>query len=135
MKKKTVFLIDDDPDDLNFIFKLHCFTLCFTGLTPNYSPRNSIADRPGFSTVMLVQPIVKISTVPNVISTNRVTVKYVCYKHIQERYEQTSVKLRKPVFSDELSKSRGGQIRTDDLLVPNQARYRATLHPEWCFNF
>ena len=25
---------------------------------------------------------------------------------------------------------RGGQIRTDDLLVPNQARYRATLHPE-----
>ena len=26
--------------------------------------------------------------------------------------------------------SRGGQIRTDDLLVPNQARYRATLHPE-----
>ena len=27
--------------------------------------------------------------------------------------------------------SRGGQIRTDDLLVPNQARYRATLHPEF----
>ncbi len=26
--------------------------------------------------------------------------------------------------------SRGGQIRTDDLLVPNQARYRATLRPE-----
>ena len=25
---------------------------------------------------------------------------------------------------------RGGQIRTDDLLVPNEARYRATLHPE-----
>ena len=25
---------------------------------------------------------------------------------------------------------RGGQIRTDDLLVPNQARYRATLRPE-----
>ncbi len=24
---------------------------------------------------------------------------------------------------------RGGQIRTDDLLVPNQARYRATLRP------
>ncbi len=30
--------------------------------------------------------------------------------------------------------SRGGQIRTDDLLVPNQARYRATLHPEIFFN-
>ena len=27
-------------------------------------------------------------------------------------------------------KSRGGRIRTYDLLVPNQARYRATLHPE-----
>ena len=25
---------------------------------------------------------------------------------------------------------RGGQIRTDDLLVPNQARYRTTLRPE-----
>ena len=25
---------------------------------------------------------------------------------------------------------RGGRIRTYDLLVPNQARYRATLHPE-----
>ena len=29
--------------------------------------------------------------------------------------------------------SRGGQIRTDDLLVPNQARYRATLRPEYFF--
>ncbi len=28
------------------------------------------------------------------------------------------------------SSCRGGQIRTDDLLVPNQARYRATLRPE-----
>ena len=27
-------------------------------------------------------------------------------------------------------KCRGGRIRTYDLLVPNQARYRATLHPE-----
>ena len=25
---------------------------------------------------------------------------------------------------------RGGQIRTDDLLLPKQARYRATLHPD-----
>ena|GEM_PF-3598542 len=25
---------------------------------------------------------------------------------------------------------RGGQIRTDGLLLPKQARYRATLHPE-----
>ena len=25
---------------------------------------------------------------------------------------------------------RGGQIRTDDLHIPNVARYRATLHPE-----
>ncbi len=33
---------------------------------------------------------------------------------------------------DRLWKSlcRGGRIRTYDLLVPNQARYRATLHPE-----
>ena len=31
---------------------------------------------------------------------------------------------------DQKKGSRGGQIRTDDLLVPNQARYRATLHPE-----
>ena len=28
------------------------------------------------------------------------------------------------------SYSRGGRIRTYDLLVPNEARYRATLHPE-----
>lgn len=28
-----------------------------------------------------------------------------------------------------LSASRGGRIRTYDLLVPNEARYRATLHP------
>ena len=28
------------------------------------------------------------------------------------------------------NKCRGGRIRTYDLLVPNQARYRATLHPE-----
>ena len=26
--------------------------------------------------------------------------------------------------------SRGGRIRTYDLLLPKQARYRATLHPE-----
>lgn len=25
---------------------------------------------------------------------------------------------------------RGGEIRTPDILVPNQARYQATLHPE-----
>jgi hypothetical protein len=31
-------------------------------------------------------------------------------------------------------KCRGGRIRTYDLLVPNQARYRATLHPE-VFNY
>jgi hypothetical protein len=29
--------------------------------------------------------------------------------------------------------SRGGQIRTDDLLLPKQTRYRATLHPEVLF--
>jgi hypothetical protein len=34
-----------------------------------------------------------------------------------------------PVFTETFF-SRGGQIRTDDLLVPNEARYRATLHPE-----
>jgi hypothetical protein len=28
------------------------------------------------------------------------------------------------------SVSRGGRIRTYDLLLPKQARYRATLHPE-----
>ncbi len=28
---------------------------------------------------------------------------------------------------------RGGQIRTDDLLLPKQTRYRATLHPEVLF--
>ena len=28
---------------------------------------------------------------------------------------------------------RGGRIRTYDLLLPKQARYRATLHPDWCF--
>ncbi len=32
-------------------------------------------------------------------------------------------------------KCRGGQIRTDDLLLPKQARYRATLHPEEDFSF
>ena len=29
---------------------------------------------------------------------------------------------------------RGGQIRTDDLLLPKQARYRATLRPERAAN-
>src|SRR5690606_558795 len=27
---------------------------------------------------------------------------------------------------------RGGRIRTYDLHIPNVARYRATLHPDWC---
>jgi len=26
--------------------------------------------------------------------------------------------------------NRGGQIRTDDILLPKQARYQAALHPE-----
>ena len=30
----------------------------------------------------------------------------------------------------ERGKSRGGRIRTDDVLVPNQARYQTALHPE-----
>lgn len=34
-----------------------------------------------------------------------------------------------PVFTG-LSSGRGGRIRTYDLLLPKQARYRATLHPE-----
>ena len=29
-----------------------------------------------------------------------------------------------------VNKCRGGRIRTYDLLLPKQARYRATLHPE-----
>jgi hypothetical protein len=29
-----------------------------------------------------------------------------------------------------LNPGRGGEIRTPDILVPNQARYQATLHPE-----
>src|SRR6185369_3532625 len=37
---------------------------------------------------------------------------------------------------------RGSRIRTDDLFIPNEARYRASLHPDWyliysfslCFN-
>jgi hypothetical protein len=29
-----------------------------------------------------------------------------------------------------VKKCRGGRIRTYDLLLPKQARYRATLHPE-----
>ena len=29
-----------------------------------------------------------------------------------------------------LASGRGGEIRTPDILVPNQARYQATLHPE-----
>ena len=33
-------------------------------------------------------------------------------------------------YGVETGKCRGGRIRTYDLLVPNQARYRATLHPE-----
>ena len=33
-------------------------------------------------------------------------------------------------FYKRVKKCRGGQIRTDDLLLPKQARYRATLHPE-----
>jgi hypothetical protein len=34
-----------------------------------------------------------------------------------------------PVFTG-LGSGRGGRIRTYDLLLPKQARYRATLHPE-----
>ena len=30
----------------------------------------------------------------------------------------------------QLKPGRGGEIRTPDILVPNQARYQATLHPE-----
>ena len=30
----------------------------------------------------------------------------------------------------EKRRSRGGRIRTDDVLVPNQARYQTALHPE-----
>ena len=32
--------------------------------------------------------------------------------------------------SSDMLKSRGGRIRTYDLVVPNDARYRAALHPE-----
>ena len=37
------------------------------------------------------------------------------------KYKKTT-----PAIAD----GRGGQIRTDDLLLPKQARYRATLHPD-----
>jgi hypothetical protein len=32
--------------------------------------------------------------------------------------------------TDRRKPGRGGEIRTPDILVPNQARYQATLHPE-----
>ena len=41
----------------------------------------------------------------------------------------TFEKTKKPLKAAFLL-SRGGQIRTDDLHIPNVARYRATLHPE-----
>ena len=31
-----------------------------------------------------------------------------------------------------LEPGRGGEIRTPDILLPKQARYQATLHPEGC---
>jgi hypothetical protein len=31
-----------------------------------------------------------------------------------------------------LKLGRGGEIRTPDILLPKQARYQATLHPEGC---
>ncbi len=33
-------------------------------------------------------------------------------------------------FSYSYHKNRDGQIRTDDILLPKQARYQAALHPE-----
>ena len=39
------------------------------------------------------------------------------------------IELRAPVRNT-LKSGRGGEIRTPDILVPNQARYQATLHPE-----
>ena len=41
--------------------------------------------------------------------------------------------MTKPTFRVGLC--RDGQIRTGDLFVPNEARYRATLHPEITKNF
>ena len=37
---------------------------------------------------------------------------------------------KKPHGNQSMRLRRDGRIRTCDLLVPNQARYRATLHPE-----
>ena len=33
------------------------------------------------------------------------------------------------VFGKQVAQDRGGQIRTDDFLVPNQALYQTELHP------
>ena len=35
-----------------------------------------------------------------------------------------------PFYMSRVVIGRGGEIRTPDILVPNQARYQATLHPE-----
>ncbi len=35
-----------------------------------------------------------------------------------------------PPSGDKLKNGRGGEIRTPDILVPNQARYQTTLHPD-----
>jgi hypothetical protein len=47
---------------------------------------------------------------------------------ISELYKRK--KRQRPLFSIFNILSRGGRIRTYDLLLPKQARYRATLHPE-----
>ena len=49
-----------------------------------------------------------------------------CQIHGKNRSEQQ----KKPFISERLFFRRDGQIRTDDLHIPNVARYRATLHPE-----
>ena len=36
------------------------------------------------------------------------------------------------LFKSLLKPGRGGEIRTPDILLPKQARYQATLHPEGC---
>ena len=41
-----------------------------------------------------------------------------------------NAKNRLRITSKTVFSGRGGQIRTDDLLLPKQTRYRATLHPE-----
>ena len=108
---------------LQLQLKSHCYPFGRKFLQGNQRPWNTMLGCFGPSGIVSFQPVRNILRVSVVILPSTRRKKDVNKAHIST--EEAVPNLETASFC------RGGQIRTDDLLLPKQARYRATLRPEF----